>query len=188
MDVLTLLAVAVGLSMDALAVSIAAGISLGKPEARPIFRLAFHFGLFQALMPLLGWLAGSFLAGRIATWDHWVAFGLLAFVGGKMIRESFARPGDKACEPRDPTRGLSLVVLSVATSIDAFAVGIGLAMLESPIWVPCLVIGLVTGVLSALGGVFGCRLGMRFGKRMELLGGLVLVGIGVKILIEHFAA
>jgi putative Mn2+ efflux pump MntP len=187
MDFAVLLGVAVGLAMDAMAVSIATGISLGKPSFRPIFRLAFHFGLFQAGMPLLGWLAGSWMSAWVSAWDHWAAFGLLSIIGGKMIYESVRHADEKACGDKDPTRGFSLVLLSVATSIDAFAVGMSLAMIEASIWVPCLVIGLVTGALSAVGGVFGCRLGLKFGKRMELAGGLVLVAIGVKILLEHLA-
>jgi putative Mn2+ efflux pump MntP len=188
MDVANLLATAVALSMDAMAVSIATGIQLGKPGFRPIFRLAFHFGLFQAGMPVLGWLAGTTIRSLVSSWDHWVAFGLLAFIGGKMIVESMKRAEAGECGSRDPTRGFSLVLLSVATSIDAFAVGMSFALIETSIWIPCLVIGLTTGGLSALGGAFGCKLGMRFGKRMELLGGVVLVAIGARILMQHVLA
>ncbi len=146
---LTLLAVAIGLAMDAFAVSIATGLAVSKVTPRHTFRIAFHFGLFQFLMPVLGWLAGSELATRIGGWDHWIAFLLLVYVGGKMAWEAWNDDADQPNTKEDPTRGWSLVTLSVATSIDALAVGFSMALLGVSVWKPAFVIGLVTGA-SAL--------------------------------------
>lgn len=170
--------------MDAMAVCIGLGTTPYSRNGRAKFRLAFHFGLFQFLMPVVGYFIGSFFSSVIQTWDHWVVFALLAFVGGKMVKESFS-PTEGAPSHLDPSRGKNLMVLSVATSLDAMAVGLSLAFLKVAIWTPALVIGVVTGSLSLLGIYLGQRLGERFGKRMELFGGLLLVAIGLKIFIEH---
>ena len=184
MSVLTIFGIALGLAMDAFAVSIASSAVLRDVTRRQIFRLSFHFGFFQFMMPVIGWLAGLSVADYIAAYDHWVAFGLLAFIGGRMIYESFAKE-EKLKETADPTRGLTLVMLSIATSIDALAVGLSFAMLQVKIWYPSVIIGLVAAGMTVIGMRIGGRLGKRFGHRMELIGGLVLIGIGVKILIEH---
>jgi putative Mn2+ efflux pump MntP len=184
MDLLTLLGIAVALAMDAFAVALATGMNLSALTGRHLFRLGFHFGLFQALMPIIGWLAGQTVQQRIAAWDHWIAFGLLAFVGGHMLKEAFAEPDDKATA-NDPTRGMSLVLLSVATSIDALAVGFSLSVLGVSIWTPAVVIGLVAGALTVAGMLLGRRAGDRWGPRVEIVGGLLLIGIGLKILFEH---
>jgi putative Mn2+ efflux pump MntP len=186
MSWLQVLFIAVGLSMDAFAVSIAAGMSLPKLTGRHIFRLSFHFGLFQFLMPVLGWGLGTYLAGWIERYDHWVAFGLLALVGGHMLWEVWKGHEDKLAS--DPTRGLLMVTLSIATSIDAFAVGLTMAFLGVVAWAPSLVIGLVTGSLVSLGICSGHRLGNRFGNLAQVVGGLVLIGLGVRILISHLLA
>jgi putative Mn2+ efflux pump MntP len=182
---LTLLGIAVGLAMDAFAVAIGAGIQLREVTPRQTFRLAWHFGLFQAFMPILGWLAGLTLVGFIAPVDHWIAFGLLGFIGGKMIYE--AMKPEEEVDRCDPTKGWSLVMLSIATSIDALAVGLSLAVLGVEIWYPALVIGIVAGALTIVGLELGTRFGGLLGRRMEVVGGLILIGIGVKILIEHLA-
>lgn len=184
MDFLTLFGIAIALAMDAFAVALAAGLSLPKLTGRHLFRFGFHFGLFQALMPILGWLAGISLRQQIEAFDHWLAFGLLSLVGGKMLWEAWH--GDEN-EPRegDPTKGLSLVMLSIATSIDALAVGLSLAVLGVTIWTPALLIGLVAGILTICGMLLGRRLGRCWGPRVETIGGLVLITIGVKILLEH---
>jgi len=184
MSFVTILLLAVGLSMDALAVAISAAVTLDQLSGRRVFRLAFHFGLFQAVMPIVGWLAGMQLQQIIASWDHWVAFGLLTFIGAKAIRTAFAEP-DANASRNDPTRGLTLIGLAIATSIDALAVGVGLAMLRVSIWYPSIVIGCTTGALTAIGMLIGTRLGKRFGKKVEVAGGLVLIGIGLRILLEH---
>ena len=180
-----LLGVAVGLAMDALAVSIVAGMTVSPLTGRHVFRLAFHFGLFQAMMPVLGWLAGRQVAQYAAAYDHWVAFGLLAAIGGKMLWE--ARSDDYFTSGTDPSRGLMLVSLSVATSIDALAVGLSIAMLNESIWTAAVVIGLVAAALSTVGVLFGNRLGTRCGRWAAAVGGCVLVGIGVRILVSHLS-
>jgi putative Mn2+ efflux pump MntP len=183
-DWITLLGIAVALAMDAFAVALGAGLSLERMTGRHLFRLGFHFGLFQALMPVLGWFAGLTVQRWIAAYDPWVAFALLAFVGGKMIREALREHGEDHVRT-DPTRGMNLVLLSLATSIDALAVGLSLAMLKVEIWVPALVIGLVAGVLTVVGMFLGRRIGAAWGQRVEILGGVVLIAIGVKILLDQ---
>ncbi len=200
MDFLVVIGIAVGLAMDAFAVAVGASATLGRVTRGQVFRFGFHFGLFQAVMPLIGWLAGRGVHGYIAAWDHWVAFGLLAFIGGKMIvaalRGSLASQGDADASERtpvpakalpDPTRGVTLLMLSVATSIDALAVGLSLGMLQVGIWYPILIIGVVTFGLTVLGMLLGSRIGSRFGRWTEFFGGLVLIAIGAKILVEHLA-
>ncbi len=186
MSFFEILSLAVGLSMDAMAVSLCAGAAGFATPPRPAFRIAFHFGLFQSVMPLLGWLAGATIAPWVAEFDHWLAFLLLAFVAIRMIRSG--RKGEAPAASRDPTRGSTLVILSIATSIDAMAVGFSLAMLETPILLPALVIGLVTFLLSFTAARLGGRLSLRFGSRMEILGGAVLLIIGVRILLSHIFA
>lgn len=184
MDLLSLLAIAVALAMDAFAVAIGAGITLDAMTGRHVFRLAFHFGLFQALMPIIGWSAGLAVHRYLAAFDHWIAFGLLAFVGGKMIREAL---GEKEAEtiPNDPTSGWDLILLSVATSIDALAVGLSLAMLGATIIYRALVIGVVAASFTVAGMLLGRRIGALWGKRVEIFGGVLLCAIGAKIVIEH---
>jgi putative Mn2+ efflux pump MntP len=186
MGLLTLLAIAVALAMDAFAVAVVAGLSLQPLTRRHVFRLAFHFGLFQALMPVIGWFAGSAVHDRIAEYDHWIALALLGLVGGKMVVGAF-RPDDAPASPKDQTSGWTLVMLSVATSIDALAIGLSLAMIGSDIVLPAAVIGVVAAAFTAAGMLLGRRLGGLWGKRVEVVGGLVLVGIGVKIVLEHLA-
>ena len=184
MAFLTLIGIAVGLAMDAFAVSIGVGLTLKGADARQTFRLSWHFGLFQALMPVIGWAAGLTVEGWISPVDHWIAFALLAAVGGKMIHEAFA--GDVEESRRgDPTRGVSLVVLSVATSIDALAVGLSLGLVGVSIWYPAAVIGVVAAVFTAVGLRLGERFGMLLGKRMEVVGGVILILIGARILFDH---
>lgn len=181
-----MIAVAVALAMDAFAVSVATGVSLRDVSARQTFRMSWHFGLFQALMPVCGWTAGLTVQGLIASFDHWVAFGLLFLIGAKMIYEAL-RNSDDELKESEPTRGWSLVLLSVATSIDALAVGLSLAMLRVSVWLPAIVIGCMAAVFSAVGIHIGGYLGRRvsLSRYANLLGGLVLLAIGIKILIEH---
>ncbi len=188
MSLVSLLAIAVALAMDAFAVSVAAGLTLDRVTPRRTFRLAFHFGLFQALMPILGWAGGLTVRSLIEGWDHWVAFALLSLVGGRMLWEAWSDGGDEE-ERRDPTRGWTLVVLSVATSIDALAVGLSLALLGESIWVPALVIGLVAFGFTATGLHLGRWVGglSRLARGANALGGLVLLAIGLRILWDHGA-
>lgn len=185
MDFWSVLLIALGLAMDAFAVALGVGSTRRDVWFRPGFRLAFHFGLFQFMMPVIGWSVGTTVVQFIATWDHWIAFGLLAYVGGKMIKESFEE-GDHTSSA-DPTRSWTLVMLAVATSIDALAVGLSLAMLKVQILYPSIIIGLVASAMTVLGLALGNRLGKAFGKRMELVGGLVLLGIGLRVVISHLA-
>jgi putative Mn2+ efflux pump MntP len=184
MDFLTLFGIAVALAMDAFAVALSAGLFLPQLTGRHLFRFGFHFGLFQALMPVLGWLAGLTLREYIEAYDHWLAFALLSMVGGKMLWEAW-HSDDDSPRPDDPTRGWSLVMLSVATSIDALAIGLSLAVLGVSIWTPALVIGLTAGALTVCGMLLGRRIGRSWGTGVEIFGGLVLIAIGCKIVIEH---
>lgn len=186
MELVTYSIIAVGLAMDAFAVSLGIGTTGRAKDGRAVFRLSFHFGFFQGFMTLLGWLLGSSVANLIANFDHWVAFALLAWVGGRMIKEGFARGGEaEGCPARDPSRGRTLMMLCVATSIDAMAVGLSMAMIEANVIFASIVIAVITLGLSLVGLLAGGGLGARFGKRMEVLGGLLLVGIGVRILVSH---
>ena len=178
-----ILAIAAGLAMDATAVSLSAGATEYARSHRATFRLAFHFGLFQFLMPMAGWLLGTRVAPYIERVDHWVAFALLGFVGGRMVLAGFSE--DRESFSRDPSRGMTLVMLSVATSIDALAVGLTLAMLGASIWYASVIIGLVTAALSFMGVRTGNRLGAALGQRMETIGGLILIAIGIRILMQH---
>lgn len=186
MQLVVILFIAVGLSMDAFAVSIVTGSMYRELKIRHALRMALFFGGFQAVMPILGFLAGLSLKGLISAYDHWIAFGLLVFVGGKMIYESLKI--EAAQKNLDPSNLLVLLALSVATSIDALAVGISLSMLTASIVGAAAIIGLVTFALSYTGILIGKRFGHFFESRIEIVGGLILIGIGVKILVQHLAA
>jgi manganese efflux pump family protein len=181
MGLLTLVLIAVGLCMDTFAISISCGICVRKERWRFGFRVAFIFGLCQAVMPVLGWLAGMGLKNFISAVDHWIAFGLLLLIGGKMIHESFVLT-EKTINP-GKTR--VLLVLALATSIDALAVGLSLGLLDVSILIPAVVIGCVTFVIAFLGVIAGHKAGAVIEKQAEVFGGLILIGIGVKILLEH---
>jgi putative Mn2+ efflux pump MntP len=182
---LSIFGIAVGLAMDALAVAIAAGLVIPQLTSRHVFRLAFHFALFQFMMPIIGWSIGRTVSELISAYDHWIAFGLLMFIGGKMLLEA---TGDHQPKARgDPTRGWLLLTLSFATSIDALAVGLSMAFLRVSVWMPSVVIGVVTAILTAIGIRFGSRIGRRFSVMAEIAGGIVLVAIGVRILVSHLA-
>ncbi|MHC4118945.1 MAG: manganese efflux pump MntP [Planctomycetota bacterium] len=183
MDSLTIIVIAVGLAMDAFVVSIVSGSAYKQLRVKHALRMALFFGAFQAFMPLIGSLAGLTLRSYIATYDHWIAFGLLAAVGGKMIYESFKITSVE--ENPDPSNILVLLVLSVATSIDALAVGITLSIIAVSIIAAAVIIGLITFALSYLGVYIGKQFGHFFERKMEVLGGVILIGIGIKILIEH---
>ena len=179
-----LFAIAVALAMDAFAVAVCAGCGLRRVTLGHYARLALTFGFFQFLMPVLGWGLGHSVRVYIETWDHWVAFALLAWIGVSMFRSGLS---NEACPTGDPSRGMQLLVLAVATSIDALAVGLSFALIGMDVWTPSLLIGVVCAVITALGVWLGRRLAHAdiFGRRAELVGGLVLIGIGAKILYEH---
>jgi len=181
-----LIIIAVGLSMDAVAVSISSGMRLNTIRFRDAAKIALFFGVFQAVMPVIGWYAGSHIVRFISYYDHWIAFGLLAFVGFKMIWESFRADGQKSNV--NPLDLKVLLLLAIATSIDALAVGLGFAILNVNIVSAISIIGIITFVLSLIAVYVGKFCSCRFGKRVELLGGLILIGIGLKILIQHLLA
>jgi putative Mn2+ efflux pump MntP len=176
MQLWTSFVIAVGLAMDAFAVSLAIGACGLARDGRSQFRLIFHFGWFQTMMTVLGLLAGSTLARFLDGYGNWIALALLAFVGANMIRSGFSH--EDHIRP-NPSKGGSLVMLSVATSLDALVVGLSMAMLKTPILIPSIIIGIVAAGLSAVGLFTGAKLGELFGKRMEIVGGLVLIGIGL---------
>ena len=187
MSLLAIFAIAVGLAMDAFSVSVAASIRIRQLTWRHSFRLAFHFGLFQFFMPLIGFAAGTYLEKIVKTFNHWVAFALLALVGGRMILESFRHESDETAL-KDPSRGWTLVLLSIATSIDAIAVGVSLGVLKTEILLPSIIIGAVCLVLSWIGTLIGKKIGEMGGAWVERFGGLVLILIGAKIVYDHFAS
>jgi putative Mn2+ efflux pump MntP len=182
MSLITIIIIAVGLAMDAFAVSIVSGSAYRQLQLKHALRTAFFFGAFQAFMPLLGALAGLGLKDYIAKYDHWIAFGLLSAVGGKMLYESFKIKSAK--ENFNPSNIFILLVLSVATSIDALAIGVTLPLITSSIAAAVIIIGLVTFALSYLGVFIGKKFGHFFESKIEAIGGLILFGLGLKILIE----
>lgn len=187
MPFFSILFIALGLAMDAFAVSITSGISIKKLKVRDALLVGAAFGIFQAFMPLLGWLIGQWSYRWISAVDYWIAFGLLLFVGGHMIIQSM-QPEEESAEPKNPLHLPTLLTLAFATSIDAFAIGISLSMLRVAIFQPAVIIGLVTFALSFAGVYFGRLFGHLNEKQMEVAGGLVLIGIGTKLLIERLIA
>lgn len=178
--------IAVALAMDAFAVSISYGCSPMKMTFRNTFTIALFFGMFQAFMPVIGWLSGNLFEKMIKSWDHWIAFTLLAFIGIRMIIEGFrGGEGEDSCRTEQYLGYRKLFVLSIATSIDALAVGLSLSLIDYNIAVPAAIIGTVTFAISFFGVRMGCRLQHILGKRVEILGGVILVFIGAKILFEH---
>jgi len=186
MKLLEILLIALGLSMDAFAVSIASGATMKRLEIKNALKMGLFFGGFQTFMPVIGWFAGIGMKSFITGWDHWIAFGLLTLVGGKMIYEAVKIKEAEECGDRGcPFDTGILFVLAVATSIDALAVGITFSVLSVSIILPVLVIGAVTFVLSVAGVQLGVKGGHFFENKIEIAGGLILVGIGLKILLEH---
>jgi len=183
MNVLEIVFIAIGLAMDASAVSLVAAASGYAKDKRAVFRLSFHFGLFQFLMPILGWILGRNIVEHISSIDHWVAFSLLMIVGVKMILSGI-KPSEQNIK-KDPSRGFTLIMLSIATSIDALAIGLSLAMLKVEIWYPSIIIGIVTATLSFAAIRLGNQIGILVGQRMEIVGGTILIAIGSRILLSH---
>ncbi len=186
MNMLSIVGMAFALAMDAFAVSITGGVVIKERKVRHAVRIALFFGGVQTVMPFLGWLAGAGLRDWLGGFEHWLAFGLLTFIGCKMIYEAFK------LEPIERTRNILavsvLLLLSIATSIDALAIGVTLSVLDEPIMLPAIIIGVITFAVSLIGVFIGDRFGHLFESKIEIVGGLVLMGIGVKILVEHLAA
>lgn len=187
MGIAELLLIAVGLSMDALAVSVCKGLGMKTGiKLKQTFLIALFFGGFQALMPFIGWLVGSQFEKYITAYDHWIAFALLCFIGGKMLYECIFKKGEDTVESESALDIKELFVLAVATSIDALAVGVTFALLpDVNIGTSVLFIGLTTFLLSGIGVFIGNRFGSRFEKKAEIAGGVILILIGLKILLEH---
>lgn len=180
----TLILISLGVSADAFAVALGKGLQLRLLRLRDALLIAATFGLFQAGMPLIGWLLGTRLRGYITEIDHWLAFGLLALIGGKMIWEALQADDDEAASDK-PIAVRELLILGVATSIDALAVGISFAFLEVSIVGAVVAIGLITFAVSLVGVFLGHRAGVRFRGPAEIVGGLILILIGVRILLDH---
>lgn len=178
--------IGVGLSMDAFAVSVCKGLAMKKVNKKQAVIIGLYFGGFQALMPLIGWFLGVRFQKYITSFDHWIAFGLLVFIGGKMILEAVRDTEVQEIKEKDPPLDhKEMLVLAVATSIDALAVGITFAFLNTPIIEAIVIIGCTTFLLSILGVVVGNFFGTRYKKKAEIAGGIILVLIGLKILLEH---
>ena len=182
MGVVELILIAIGLAMDAFAVSLGKGLTLKRVEGKFALVAGAWFGGFQALMPIIGYLLGRTFAGFVISVDHWIAFVLLALIGINMIRDTLW--GDKEQHTSDFS-ARSMFLMAVATSIDALAVGVTMAFLDVNIWIAATVIGVITFVLSAVGVVLGYRFGTLLGSKAGLLGGVILIGLGVKIILEH---
>ncbi|MBP9041874.1 MAG: manganese efflux pump [Spirochaetes bacterium] len=188
MSFLIIFGIAIGLSMDAFAVAIAYGCSANRVPFRYTSTIAIFFGGFQAFMPIIGWYGGTFFSEFIERYDHWVAFGLLFYVGSKMIVEGIKGYNDAkdACSMEKFVMDYHrLFVLSIATSIDALAVGLSLSLIGIDIFYPAVIIGVTTFAFSFIGVRMGCRLQEFFGKRVEIAGGIILLLIGCRILFEH---
>ena len=183
MHLLEIIIIAIGLSMDAFAVSITLGLSVKKPKVKEFLVPAIYFGFFQMFMPLIGYFAGINFANKIQHIDHWVAFVLLGIIGGKMIKESFSKEEQKVNE--NPFRFMKMLLLAIATSIDALAVGITFAFFEINIFVAIAIIGFTTFLISMGGVKIGNIFGVKYKSKAEFMGGAILVILGLKILIEH---
>ena len=184
----SILLLAFGLSMDAMAVAAARGLAVRQIRARHVALVAGFFGGFQALMPLFGWLLGSAVGKAIAAWDHWIIFALLGAIGGKMLWEAFRGNAPEALDEADAFGLRVMLLLAIATSIDALAAGFALPLMGAPLGLSLLTIGVTTALLSALGLFAGHRCGAALGSRLDAVGGIVLIGLGIKTLIEHLSA
>lgn len=183
MDLLTLFLLSIGLCFDTFAVSVSSGLLRKEIIFWQAVRIAFFLALFQAIMPVLGWLGGITIKGWIESYDHWIALGILSILGIKMLIESFKKSEEKNINPLDIK---VIISMALATSIDAFAVGISFAIIEVNMLLAFIIIGSVTFIASMLGILFGKKTGSHFGQKMEIIGGLILIAIGIKIVIEHY--
>ena len=185
MDFISILIISIGLAMDCFAVSISKGICTGRFSFVNTLKMALLFGFFQGLMPLIGFFTGKTFIHELSTYDHWVAFALLGIIGGKMLVEGL-KPVDPTCETTtNPFKFSTLISLAFATSIDALATGIVFVPFPEKIYYAVSIIGVVSFLFSFLGMAIGIHFGRRFKFNVEILGGIILIGIGTKILIEH---
>lgn len=183
MDHWLILITAISLGLDAFSVSVAAGAYSGKTSGRQKFRLSFHFGLFQYLMPVLGWLLGSVISDSLKHWDHWIAFAILAAIGSKMIWDGIKNVEEEI--KKDISKGMTLVGLSIATSIDALAVGFGIGLIGGEIIIAGAIIGIVASAMSLIGIAVGEALSGKLGNKAMIIGGIALILIGLNIVAEH---
>lgn len=182
-----ILLLAVGLAMDATAISAAKGLALRRITLRHVALVVAFFGGSQALMPLVGWGLGAAVGGLVRAWSHWVVFAIFAVIGGKMLWEARAEKDDEDPSSRELFGLRVMFVLAIATSVDALAAGVSLSLVRAPLALSVVTIGLVTGAMSAAALWLGRRFGAALGRRLDVIGGLVLVGLGVKVLVEHYA-
>ena len=182
MGVFEILFIGIGLAMDAFAVSVCKGLSMKKMSWRNASIIALYFGIFQTIMPVIGFLLGTSFSNIVESIDHWIAFVLLAVIGGKMIKESFDNESEKE---NDSIDFKTMFVLAIATSIDALAVGITFAFLKTNIWFSVAIIGIITFWISLIGVKIGNKFGDKFGNKAEFFGGIILILMGMKILLEH---
>ena len=183
MDIINIVLIGLGLSMDAFAVSVGNGINIKAKKFKNALKAGVFFGVFQAFMPLIGWSVGINLKSFISSFDHWVAFGLLVLIGLKMIHESSKLNWDKNRINFSSIK--VLFILAIATSIDALIIGVGFAFINIPIFMAVIIIGIITFTLSFIGIFMGNRFGVVFGKKAEIIGGMILILIGTKILLQH---
>lgn len=188
MSFLSILFLAVGLAMDATAVAAGRGLSVPRVLPKHVVLVMILFGGFQAFMPFLGWLIGARVGAAVHAWDHWIAFVLLGAIGGKMLWEAIGGEAEKERGENDPFALRVLLILALATSVDALAVGVTLPLLDAPFLLTLVTIGVTTAVLSALGLFAGRHLGAMLGKRLDIFGGILLIGLGTKVLVEHLTA
>jgi putative Mn2+ efflux pump MntP len=183
MGIISILLIAIGLNFDSLAVSISAGLVVNHIRFKQAIKIAFVFAFFQGLMPFIGWVIGSQIKSLINDCDHWIAFILLFLIGAKMVYESLKKDEDK--KQFNPLKLLVMVSMAIATSIDALIVGVSFAFVDVNILLSVFVIGALTFIVAMTGLFIGKKVGYLFGKRMEIIGGIILIGIGAKILLEH---
>ena len=184
MDIFSLIILSTGLAMDAFSVAIVAGFGLGKIKLTDSLRISSTFGVAHIIMPVLGWVLGSTVITYIQKWDHWLAFILLAFVGGRMLKEGMEEDTEEV-NPSALLGFTSLIIFTVAVSIDALAVGLSFSLQELSIWIPSLYMGAGTLIFTFIGLNIGKKTGQRFGKKAQIIGGLVLILFGLRILVTH---
>jgi putative Mn2+ efflux pump MntP len=183
MELVTISLMSLGLAADAFAVSLTSGFAIRHIKLNKALKIALFFGIFQGIMPLIGWLMGLSVREFIANFDHWIAFLLLTFIGGKMIYESL---NEDEKDPFNPLDSYTLLMLAIATSIDALAAGLGLSVIKLSILFACTMIGVVTFCVCLIGVYLGHKLGSCLNQKIEILGGLTLIGVGFKFLLDHF--
>jgi putative Mn2+ efflux pump MntP len=186
MNTLEIVLIAFGLSMDAFAVSITLGLSVKKPKLKEVMIPGIYFGFFQALMPTIGFFAGFYFANLVENFEHWIAFILLSLIGGKMIKDSLSKDTDKNEENENVFKFTKMIILAIATSIDALAVGLTLAIYKVNIFMAAVIIGLITFFISMCGVKIGNIFGAKFKSKAEFIGGTVLILLGIKFIVEHF--